>query len=57
MMNVIDLFAGAGGFSLGFQMAGAEIVGAVEIDKWAGDTLQCNHPHTRVAVRDIETIL
>ena len=55
-MKVIDLFAGAGGFSLGFQMAGAEIVGAVEIDEWAGETLTFNHPQTRIAVRDIETI-
>ena len=54
--KVIDLFAGAGGLSLGFQMAGAEIVGAVEIDKWAGETLAHNHPKTRIAVRDIETI-
>ena len=55
-MKVIDLFAGAGGFSLGFQMAGAEIAGAVEIDRWAGETLEYNHPHTRIAIRDIETI-
>ena len=55
-MKVIDLFAGAGGFSLGFQMAGAEIVGAVEIDKWAGETLTYNHPQTCIAVRDIEMI-
>lgn len=55
-VKVIDLFAGAGGFSLGFQMAGAEIVGAVEVDKWAGETLMHNHPKCRIAIRDIETI-
>ena len=54
--RVIDLFAGAGGFSLGFQMAGAEVVGAVEIDKWAGETLMHNHPETRIVIRDNETI-
>ena len=37
-------------------MAGAEIVGAVEIDKWAGETIIYNHPKTRIAVRDIEMI-
>ena len=54
--KVIDLFAGAGGFSLGFQMAGAEVVGAVELDEWAGETIAHNHPKARIAIRDIETI-
>ncbi len=38
----IDLFAGAGGFSLGFQKAGFEIIAAVEIDKHACATLRAN---------------
>ena len=37
-------------------MAGAEIVGAVELDKWAAQTLSHNHPSTRLAVQDIETM-
>jgi len=33
--RVLDLFGGCGGISLGCQLAGAEIVGAVEIDPHA----------------------
>ena len=32
-VKVIDLFAGCGGFSVGFEKAGYEIVKAVEFDK------------------------
>ena len=54
-MNVLDLFAGAGGFSLGFQMAGFDVIGAIEIDKWASETFQNNHPESDVLVGDIES--
>jgi DNA (cytosine-5)-methyltransferase 1 len=54
--SVLDLFAGAGGFSLGFEFAGAEIRGAVEIDAWACETLQLNHPQTKVIKGDITTL-
>jgi DNA (cytosine-5)-methyltransferase 1 len=37
-----DLFAGCGGFSLGFMQAGWEIVGAVEWDPHATITYLCN---------------
>lgn len=36
--RVLDLFAGCGGLSLGFQRAGFEIAGGVEIDKHAART-------------------
>jgi len=53
MMKVLDLFSGAGGFSLGFQMAGFEIVGAVEIDRYAAETYQKNFPNSKVVLGDI----
>ena len=39
-MNVIDLFAGAGGFSAGFKKAGFNIVLANEIDQQIAYTYQ-----------------
>lgn len=54
--RVLDLFAGAGGFSLGFEAAGAHIKAAIEIDKWACETLSDNHPHTHVVKSDISKL-
>ncbi len=53
---VVDLFAGAGGFSLGFEMAGFEIATALEIDAWACDTLRHNHSKTKVIQGDITLV-
>ena len=54
-MKVLDIFAGAGGFSLGFHLAGYHICGAVELDEWAAETFKYNHPDTDVLVGDITT--
>mgnify|MGYP001747619544 CR=1 FL=1 len=43
MYKVIDLFAGAGGLSLGFEQAGFVIKKAVENNKWAKETYKKNH--------------
>ena len=52
--KVLDTFAGAGGFSLGFQLSGHyEIVGAIEIDEWAASTFKYNHPDAKVLVKSI----
>lgn len=39
----IDLFAGAGGLSLGLLAAGFDVVGAVELDPLAAETYRANH--------------
>ncbi|MBE9013314.1 DNA cytosine methyltransferase [Pseudanabaenaceae cyanobacterium LEGE 13415] len=49
----IDLFAGAGGFGLGFEMAGFSVPLSVEIDTWACDTLRHNRPDITVIQNDI----
>ena len=52
----VDLFAGAGGASCGFEKAGLKSVGAVEIDDWAADTYEFNHPHVKVLRTDITNL-
>lgn len=53
MFNVLDTFCGAGGFSLGFRLAGCRIVGGIEIDDWAAETFAFNHPESVVLRGDI----
>jgi len=52
----IDLFAGAGGLALGFEIAGFSVPLSVEIDAWACDTLRYNHPQMTVIQNDIREI-
>ena len=53
---VVDLFAGAGGLSLGAERAGFSVSTAVEIDKHALSTHQLNFPHTKHVPKDIATL-
>lgn len=56
-MNILDTFAGAGGFSLGFEQSGDyTVVGAIEKDSWACETFQYNHPNAKVIVDSLENL-
>lgn len=50
--KVIDLFSGAGGFGLGFKMAGYDLCLSLEIDKWATDTLSENNKDGMFILQD-----
>ncbi len=55
-MNVIDLFAGCGGFSLGFSQAGFNVRTAVEVDPDIAETYRRNHKDTNVIVDDVRNV-
>lgn len=52
----IDIFSGAGGLSLGAEMAGFDVRLAVEKDKCATETYRRNHPATKLIEGDIHDI-
>ena len=55
-MNVIDLFAGCGGLSLGFIKDGYTVKKAVEFDKSIASSYKRNHPEIDVIVDDIRNV-
>lgn len=55
-MNVIDLFSGAGGLSLGFMKDGYVVKKAVEFDSSIANTYNENHPEVDMIVDDIKNI-
>ncbi|SDO07927.1 DNA (cytosine-5)-methyltransferase 1 [Geodermatophilus sp. DSM 45219] len=52
----VDLFAGAGGLSLGLEQAGFEVVAAVEYDPTHALVHQFNFPACQVVCRDVKQI-
>ncbi|MHB8753854.1 MAG: DNA cytosine methyltransferase [Candidatus Acidiferrales bacterium] len=52
-VSTLELCAGAGGQALGFEMAGFDHVGLVEIDPNACETLRVNRPHWNVFQEDL----
>nr|WP_312983721.1 DNA cytosine methyltransferase [Clostridioides sp.] len=55
-MDVIDLFSGCGGLSLGFIKDGYVVKKAVEYDSSIANTYKLNHPEVEVIVDDIKNI-
>lgn len=55
-LTSIDLFAGAGGLSLGLEAAGIRTVAAVEIDPDAVQTYRAALPHVRVLQDDVRIV-
>ena len=56
-MNVLDLFSGCGGLSLGFMQAGCNVIKAVEFDSAIAKTYMLNHPAVKVFVDDISRLV
>jgi DNA (cytosine-5)-methyltransferase 1 len=50
----MSLFSGAGGFSLGFRMAGFRIVLALDSDKYCARTYTHNFPDAKFILKDIQ---
>lgn len=52
-ITAIDLFAGAGGLSLGAQLAGVQVTHAIENNHAAANSYRRNHPETEVVEEDV----
>jgi len=55
-MRAIDLFAGAGGMSIGAQLSGISVTHSVELDPNASATYRHNHPESIALTQDIRTV-
>lgn len=55
-MDVIDLFSGCGGLSLGFMKEGYTVKKAVEFDKKIANVYIMNHPEVDMIIDDIRNI-
>jgi len=53
-IKVLDLFAGAGGFGLGFRLASEryKLICSLEVDKWAVETLEANNKDNQIIIHD-----
>lgn len=54
--NALDLFCGAGGFSIGMKQAGINVVASIEFNPQIAKTYKYNNPQTNLIVDDIRFI-
>lgn len=55
-IKVVSLFSGCGGSSLGYKLAGCDVILANEFDKEAQEVYELNHPNTLLIKDDIRNI-
>ena len=55
-LKVVEFFCGCGGTSLGFEMAGFEVILGVDIHKPSIDTFKLNHKNASTILGDIKKI-
>ena len=54
--NVVSFFAGGGGSSCGYKLAGGDIICVNEFQQIHADTYSANFPNTPVIVDDIKNV-
>ena len=54
--NVVSLFAGGGGSSIGYRMAGGKVLAASELVDEAANTYEANWPNTKVIRGDVREL-
>ncbi|MFT3840754.1 MAG: DNA cytosine methyltransferase [Myxococcaceae bacterium] len=55
-LTAVDLFAGAGGLTVGLKKAGFRVVAGIESDPIASQTYRANHPDVRLISEDIRGV-
>ena len=52
-MNLLDLFCGCGGISMGFKLAGYSVIGGVDVDPDSVKTFQKNFPKSKAICQNL----
>jgi DNA (cytosine-5)-methyltransferase 1 len=55
-LTCVDLFSGCGGFGLGAEVSGFEIIAAIDIDPALQSAYRINFPHTKALQADISAL-
>jgi DNA (cytosine-5)-methyltransferase 1 len=56
LFNVVSLFAGGGGSSTGYRLAGADVLAINEFIPSAQETYNSNYPNTHIFKEDIRNL-